>query len=44
VVVDTPAALGAEEEQLLRRLAALRGDEVAPEEKGFLAKIKSAFK
>lgn len=44
VVVDTPSALNSEEEQLLRRLATLRGDDVAPEEKGFLSKIRSAFK
>ena len=44
VVVDTPAALSNEEEQLLRRLAALRGDDVAPEEKGFFSRIRTAFK
>jgi len=44
VAVDTPTALGSEEEELLRRLALLRGDDVAPEEKGFLSKIRSAFK
>jgi molecular chaperone DnaJ len=44
VVVDTPAALSNEEEQLLRQLATLRGDDVAPAEKGFFSKFKSAFK
>jgi molecular chaperone DnaJ len=44
VVVDTPASLGAEEEELLRRLAAVRGEAVAPADTGFFAKIKSAFK
>ena len=44
VFVDTPVRLSAEEENLLRQLAALRGDEVAPAEEGFLAKIRSAFK
>ena len=44
VVVDTPAGLSSEEEELLRRLAALRGDDVAPEEQGFFSKIRSAFK
>jgi molecular chaperone DnaJ len=44
VAVDTPTALSGEEEELLRRLAAFRGDDVAPEEKGFLSRIRSAFK
>jgi molecular chaperone DnaJ len=44
VVVDTPAALGREEEDLLRQLAALRGEEVAPVDNGLLSRIRSAFK
>ena len=44
VVVDTPGSLSNEEEELLRKLAELRGDEVAPDEKGFFSKIRSAFK
>lgn len=44
VVVDTPDDLSAEDEELLRRLAAGRGDAVAPADSGFLARIKSAFK
>ena len=44
VVVDTPIALGQDEEQLLRELAALRQEEVAPADTGFLSKIRSAFK
>jgi molecular chaperone DnaJ len=44
VVVDTPTALSGEEEELLRKLASLRGDDVAPEEKGFFSKIRSAFR
>jgi molecular chaperone DnaJ len=44
VAVDTPVSLSGEEEELLRKLAALRGEDVAPEEKGFLSKIRSAFK
>jgi molecular chaperone DnaJ len=44
VVVDTPTGLDREEEQLLRRLAELRGDDVAAEEPGFLSKIRSAFR
>jgi molecular chaperone DnaJ len=43
-VVDTPAAASREEEQLLRQLADLRGDDVAPEDSGFLSRIRSAFK
>ena len=44
VVVDTPAELDAAQEDLLRQLAALRGEEVAPEDTGFLGKIRSAFR
>ena len=44
VVVDTPTSLSPEQEELLRKLAALRGDDVAPEEHGFFSKIRSAFK
>ncbi|MDQ6696574.1 MAG: molecular chaperone DnaJ [Actinomycetota bacterium] len=44
VVVDTPTALGSEEERLLRELAELRQEEVAPADSGFLSKIRSAFK
>jgi len=44
VLVDTPTGLGKEEEDLLRRLAALRGEDVAPADTGFLSRIRSAFK
>ncbi|HYD10504.1 MAG TPA: DnaJ C-terminal domain-containing protein, partial [Acidimicrobiales bacterium] len=44
IVVETPTDLRGEEEELLRKLAALRGDDVAPEEQGFFSKIRSAFK
>ena len=44
VVVDTPDNLTADQEELLRRLAAARGEDVAPADTGFLAKIKSAFR
>ena len=44
VVVDTPTKLSDEEEDLLRQLAALRGEEVAPAEEGFFSKIRSAFR
>jgi molecular chaperone DnaJ len=41
VKVETPQHLDAEQEELLRRFASLRDEEVAP--KGFLHKIKDAF-
>ena len=44
VVVDTPSDLSSAEEDLLRQLAAARGEDVAPADTGFFAKIKSAFK
>ncbi|MCU1496982.1 MAG: dnaJ [Acidimicrobiales bacterium] len=43
VVVDTPTALEPEVEDALRAVAAQRGEDVAPPEKGFLSRIKSAF-
>ncbi|QXC61552.1 molecular chaperone DnaJ [Aquihabitans sp. G128] len=43
VVVDTPTDLEPEVEEALRAMAAHRGDDVAPAEKGFLSRIKSAF-
>lgn len=44
VVVDTPADLDDEEQELLRRLAELRGEDVAPADGGLLARIRSAFR
>jgi molecular chaperone DnaJ len=44
VVVDTPDKLSKEQENLLRLLAAERGEPVAPADSGFLGKIRSAFK
>lgn len=44
VVVDTPEPTSREEEDLLRQLAALRGEEVAPADNGLLSRIRSAFK
>ena len=44
LIVLTPTALVPEEEELLRRLATLRGEEVAEPDQGFLARIKSAFR
>jgi molecular chaperone DnaJ len=44
VLVDTPTDLGKDEEDLLRRLAEVRGEDVAPADSGFLSRIRSAFK
>jgi molecular chaperone DnaJ len=44
VVVETPTRLSRGEEELLRKLAAERGEEVAPEDTGLFSKIRSAFK
>ena len=44
VVVDTPSKLSAEEDELLRDLARLRGDDVAPPGDSLFTRIKSAFK
>jgi molecular chaperone DnaJ len=43
VVVDTPTELEPEVEEALRQIAALRGEDVAPADRGFFSKIKSAF-
>ncbi|MFN2607710.1 MAG: molecular chaperone DnaJ [Acidimicrobiales bacterium] len=44
VAVDTPTDLSREEEELVRRLAVVRGDEVAPADTSLLSRIRSAFK
>jgi molecular chaperone DnaJ len=44
VNVEVPAKLDAEQEELLRRLAELRGEDVAPPDEGLLSRIRSAFK
>lgn len=44
VVVDTPTDLSVGEEELVRRLAAERGDVVAPPGSGLMSKIRGAFK
>jgi molecular chaperone DnaJ len=44
VSVDTPTDISREEEQLLRQVAELRGESVAPPDTGFFSRIKSAFK
>lgn len=43
VDVEVPARLSPDEAELLRRLADLRGEEVAPAEEGFFSRLKSAF-
>jgi molecular chaperone DnaJ len=44
VVVETPTELTREEEDLVRRLAVLRGEEVTAADTGLLSRIRSAFK
>jgi molecular chaperone DnaJ len=44
VLVETPADLSKDEEELLRRLAEVRGEAVADADTSLLGKIKSAFK
>lgn len=44
VVVDTPTDLSREADELLRALAAERGEDVAPPDPGLMSKIRSAFK
>ena len=43
VAVDTPTGLTKTQEQLLRHLAAERGEEVAAAEEGLISKLRSAF-
>ncbi|MGH9077144.1 MAG: molecular chaperone DnaJ [Acidimicrobiales bacterium] len=44
IVVDTPGDLTKAQEDLMRQLAAERGEEVAGPESGLMAKIRGAFK
>jgi molecular chaperone DnaJ len=44
VIVDVPTDLGEDEEQLVRQLADMRGDEVAPPPTGLMSRLRSAFK
>jgi molecular chaperone DnaJ len=41
--VEIPSRLRPEEEELLRQLAELRGEEVAPSDRGFFGRVRSAF-
>jgi molecular chaperone DnaJ len=43
VVVDTPTRLTKTQEELLRRLAAERSEEIAPPDEGLMARLRSAF-
>ena len=43
VDIEIPTRLNEEEAALLRRLAELRGEDVAPPAKGAFSKIRSAF-
>jgi molecular chaperone DnaJ len=44
VRVDIPTTLDEESEDLLRRFATVRGEDVAPAEEGFFSRFKTAFK
>jgi len=44
VVVEVPTDLTDEQEELLRRFAELRGEQVAEPEKGFLARLRSVIR
>jgi molecular chaperone DnaJ len=44
VMVDVPTDVSKEQEELLRQLAALRGEQVAGADNGLLSKIRHAFK
>ncbi len=43
VFVDTPIKLSKEEDELLRKLAELRGEQVQPPEAGLFSRLRSAF-
>jgi molecular chaperone DnaJ len=43
VFVDTPVKLSKEEDELLRKLAELRGEQVQPPEAGLFSRLRSAF-
>jgi len=43
VFVDTPVKLSKEEDELLRKLAALRGENVQPPDPGLFSRLRSAF-
>lgn len=43
VEIDVPGRLDEEQEALVRRLAEMRGEDVAPADRGFFGRIRSAF-
>lgn len=43
VVVDTPTGLTKEHEEMLRRIAAERGEQVGPPDEGLMSRLRSAF-
>ena len=43
VVVETPTKVTKAQEELLRRLAAERGEDVAPLDEGLMSRLRSAF-
>ncbi len=43
VSVETPTKLSKEEDELLRQLAELRGEEVSPPDQGLLSRLRSSF-
>ena len=43
VIVETPTDLTSDQEALLREVAELRGEDVAPADEGWLKRIRSAF-
>ncbi|MHB8680520.1 MAG: molecular chaperone DnaJ [Acidimicrobiales bacterium] len=43
VVVDTPTGLTKTQEELLRQLAAERGEDLAVQDEGFISRLRSAF-
>ena len=43
IIVEMPTKLTAKEESLIRELAEIRGERVAPPDKGFFEKVKDAF-
>jgi molecular chaperone DnaJ len=44
IMVDTPTDLTKEQDELVRRLAELRGEPVAPPDAGLMSKLRGAFK
>jgi molecular chaperone DnaJ len=43
VVVDTPTGLTKEQQEMLRRIAAERGEQIAPPDEGLMTRLRSAL-